>query len=117
MRDFQELAIWQKGHNLTLKIYIATKLFPKDELFGLTSQMRRSSTSIPTNIAEGCGRNSVLELRRFLAISSGSCSELQYQLLLANGLNYLSDDIGSELINEVIEIRKMIFAFIQKLIN
>jgi four helix bundle protein len=65
MRNFQDLLIWQKGHQLTLKIYNITKTFPKEEVYGLTSQMRRASSSIPTNMAEGCGRNSNAELQRF----------------------------------------------------
>ncbi len=115
MRNFQELSIWQKAHTLTLKVYLITKEFPKDELYGLISQMRRSSSSIPTNIAEGCGRNSDPELRRFLIISSGSCSELQYQLLLSKDLKFISEDVCKELSEQVIEIRKMIHSFIQKL--
>ncbi len=115
MRNFQELSIWQKAHTLTLKVYLITKEFPKDELYGLISQMRRSSSSIPTNIAEGCGRNSDPELRKFLIISSGSCSELQYQLLLSKDLKFISEDVCKELSEQVIEIRKMIHSFIKKL--
>jgi four helix bundle protein len=115
MRDFQKLTIWQKGHSITLKIYNCTKEFPSSELYGLTSQMRRSSSSIPTNIAEGCGRNSTTELNRFLTIAAGSTSELQYQLILAKDLGYLNENLLKELYNETVEIRKMIFAFAQKL--
>ena len=115
MRNFQELSIWQKGHNLTIEIYTATKSFPKDEIYCLTAQMRRSSASVPTNIAEGCGKNSDPEFLRFLVIASGSCSELQYQLLLAKDLKYISADLCSELSNQVVQIRKMIHSFIQKL--
>jgi four helix bundle protein len=79
MRDYQQLEFWQKSHKLTLQIYKITQSFPKEETFNLTSQMRRSASSIPTNIAEGCGRNSVAELKRFLVIAAGSSSELQYQ--------------------------------------
>ncbi|MEO6220904.1 MAG: four helix bundle protein, partial [Ginsengibacter sp.] len=80
MRNFLNLEIWKKSHQLTLKIYTITKHFPKDELFGLTSQIRRSSSSIPTNISEGCGRNSNQQLINFRQIATGSCSELQYQI-------------------------------------
>ncbi|HSQ44269.1 MAG TPA: four helix bundle protein [Ginsengibacter sp.] len=83
MRNFQELTIWQRSHSLTLKVYSITNTFPKDELFGIISQMRRSSSSIPTNIAEGCGRNSNPEMKRFLIIATGSTSELEYQLILS----------------------------------
>lgn len=71
MRNFKELSIWQRSHQLTLKIYLFTKSFPSDELYELASQMRRSSSSVPTNIAEGCGRNSNADLSRFLTIASG----------------------------------------------
>jgi four helix bundle protein len=80
MRDFHALKVWQKAHWLTLRVYNATKRFPKDELYGLTSQVRRSATSIPTNVAEGCGRSGEAELARFLNIAMGSASELEYQL-------------------------------------
>ncbi len=97
MRNFQELTIWQRSHLLTLKIYSISKKFPKDEMFGLTSQIRRSSSSIPTNIAEGCGRNSNAELNRFLVISAGSAPELQYQLILSKDLGYIIESIFKEL--------------------
>lgn len=115
MRRFQELTVWQKSHSLTLKIYSMSQSLPKDELYGLVSQIRRSSASIPTNIAEGCGRNSNPEMRRFLIISSGSSSELEYQLLLAKDLNYISEIIFKELTDLLIEIKKMIYAFINSL--
>jgi four helix bundle protein len=115
MRNFQDLLIWQKSHHLTLKIYSASCAFPANEMYGLISQIRRSSSSIPTNIAEGCGRNSNAEMKRFLIISSGSISELEYQLLLARDLNYISDSIHKELSDLVIEIRKMIHSFIKNL--
>ena len=102
MRNFQDLVIWQKSHQITLKIYSITRNFPKEEAFGLTSQMRRSSSSIPTNIAEGCGRNSNAELQRFLVYSSGSSSEMEYQLILSKDLGYISEDIYMELSQMVI---------------
>ncbi len=115
MRNFPQLSIWQKSHLLTLKIYSVTKVFPKDEMFGIISQMRRSSSSIPTNIAEGSGRNSNPDFKRFLVIASGSSSELEYQLILSKDLKYLSDSAFKELQNELIEIRKMIYSFIKNL--
>ena len=115
MRNFQELTIWQRSHSLTLKVYSITNTFPKDELFGIISQMRRSSSSIPTNIAEGCGRNSNPEMKRFLIIATGSASELEYQLILSKDLKYLSENLYKELQNELIEIRKMIHSFIKNL--
>ncbi|MEO5909258.1 MAG: four helix bundle protein [Pelobium sp.] len=115
MRDFQQFEFWQKSHDLTLAIYKATSNFPKEEIYGLISQMRRSSSSIPTNIAEGCGRDSIPELKRFFIIATGSCSELQYQLLLVKDLMFISDDLYLKLNVEVISIRKMIASYISKL--
>lgn len=115
MRDFTKLTIWQKGHQLALKVYDVTRLFPKEEIFGLTSQMRRSASSIPTNIAEGCGRNTNLQLKNFLNFSIGSTSELEYQLILSKDLNYISDLAFNELQQCIIEVRKMIHAYREKL--
>ena len=115
MRDFQQLDFWQRSHKLTLKIYKVTKSFSKEELFGLSSQMRRSSSSIPTNIAEGCGRNSLKEFKRFLIIAAGSSSELQYQLILSKDLNYINESLYKELIDELIQIRKMIYNYSEKI--
>lgn len=92
-----------------------TNRFPKEELFGLTSQMRRSALSIPSNIAEGCGRNSNNELKRFLTIASGSVSELQYQLILCKELKLLDIKTSVELNNEIIIIRKLIYSYVSKL--
>lgn len=101
---------------LTVKIYKVTQSFPKQELYGLTSQMRRSAASVPTNIAEGCGRDSIPELKRFLVIASGSLAELHYQLILSRDLNYLSDPNFEELTNEAIQIKKMIYTYLEKLL-
>jgi len=115
MRDFQHLEIWQRSHQLTLSIYSLTQAFPKEEVFGLTSQMRRSASSIPTNIAEGCGRESATELKRFLTIAAGSSSELQYQVILCKDLNYITETIFKELSDEITQIRKMIYSYSSKL--
>ncbi|MEO8770395.1 MAG: four helix bundle protein [Ferruginibacter sp.] len=115
MRDYQQFSFWQRNHQLTLKIYQATKLFPKEEIYGLVSQMRRSSSSVPTNIAEGCGRFSNAELKRFLTIAAGSISELNYQLILSKDLHYLSETLFKELHDETIQIRKMIHRYCEKL--
>ncbi len=115
MRDFQKLSIWQKSHLLTIKIYSITKNFPKDEFYGLISQMRRSASSIPTNIAEGCGRTSIPDFKRFLMIAAGSASELHYQLILSHDLHYISETIFKELSEETILIKKMIYGYIGKL--
>ena len=115
MRNFQNLIAWRKSYLLTLKIYKVSLLFPKEEMYGLISQIRRSSSSIPTNISEGCGRSSKIELQRFLTIACGSCSELQYQLILAKDLGFLQIPIYKELYDLVIEIRKMIYGLIKSL--
>lgn len=116
MRNFRQLSFWHRSHLLTLKVYTNTKSsFPKDELYGLISQIRRSSSSIPTNIAEGCGRNSNPDFRRFLIISTGSCSELEYQLQLSKDLGYISEPVFNELTKEVVEIRKSIYSYIKTL--
>ena len=92
MKDFRQLKVWEKSHQLALAIYKATKEFPKEELYGLTSQIRRSSMSIPTNIAEGCGRNTDADFARFLQMAMGSASETEYQLILARDLEFLPKD-------------------------
>lgn len=115
MRDFKTLVVWQKAHQLTLEIYKATALFPKDEMFGITSQMRRSSSSIPTNIAEGCGRGNDGDMSRFLQIAGGSASELEYQLILARDLQLLDTETYQRLDTHLDEVKRMIYAFLQKL--
>src|ERR1700689_5776992 len=91
MKNFRDLQVWSKAHNATLDVYRVTSSFPKEELFGLTSQMRRCSASIAANIAEGCGKRGNNEFHRFLQIASGSASELDYHLLLARDLGFLPD--------------------------
>lgn len=115
MRDFRELKVWAKSHELTLKVYAATASFPKEELFGLTSQIRRASGSVPANIAEGCGRDGNAELARFMTIAAGSASELRYHLLLACDLNLLQPTTHAALSNEAEQVQKMLRAFIAKL--
>lgn len=86
MGDYRKVAVWVRAHRLTLDVYRATRQLPKEELYGLTSQLRRAASSVPANIAEGCGRNSDAELGRFLVIALGSATELDYHLLLARDL-------------------------------
>jgi len=90
MRDFRQLKVWEKAHSVTLASYQITKDFPKYEIFGLAAQIRRCSVSIPANIAEGCGRLGNTELHRFLQIACGSVNELEYHILLARDLEYIS---------------------------
>ena len=115
MRDFRELKVWEKGHRLTLAAYRATAAFPRHELFGMTSQIRRCSYSIPANIAEGCGRESRPDFARFLQIAMGSASELEYFLILALDLGYLTDNETAQLAETVVEIKRMLTALIRKL--
>ena len=115
MRDFRELKVWEKTHHFTLQVYRITKNFPSDERFGLTAQLRRAAASVPTNIAEGCGRDSERELARFMSIAAVSASEVEYQLLLACDLNYIQDETYRELNQQVNEVKKMLNSFIQKL--
>lgn len=91
MRDYKKYEVRKLGHEITLEVYNLTKLFPKDEMYGLTSQMRRAAYSIPSNIAEGCGRESDQEFKRYLTISRGSASELEYCTFLTKDLGYLEE--------------------------
>lgn len=115
MRDFRQLKVWEKAHALTLAVYQATSTFPRAELYGLTSQMRQSCASIPTNIAEGCGRGSSADMARFLYIALGSASELEYQLLLARDLEMLDAARHEQLTAETVEVKRMLASLIQKL--
>ena len=115
MRDFRELKVWQKSHGLTLAGYETTSAFPREEIYGLTSQIRRSSASIPANISEGCGRKGEPELARFLQIGMGSASELEYHLLLSHDLKLLKTSDYERLTGEVCEVKRMLTSFIKKL--
>lgn len=114
MRDFREIKVWDKAHCLTLEIYKATTSFPREEVYGLTSQMRRSSSSIPANIAEGCGRGGNAELARFLQIGMGSASELEYHILLARDLRFLPTTIYDPVQDRVVEVKRMLAPLIGK---
>jgi four helix bundle protein len=114
MKDFRELKVWQKGHWLALEIYRATGSFPRHELYGMTSQIRRSSASIPANIAEGCGRGGDAEFGRFLQIAMGSASEVEYHLLLAHDLGFHPQPAYEQLTAGVIEVKRMLVSLIQK---
>ena len=116
MRTFHDLRVWSKAHQLTLHVYSITRGFPNEELYGLTSQLRRAASSIPANIAEGCGRTSARDFIRFLHIATGSASELEYHLLLAHELKLIGTPAYSSLLNEVTEVKKMLSSFTQKLI-
>jgi four helix bundle protein len=117
MQDFRKLKVWEKSHQLTMGVYRATKGFPKEELFALTQQIRRAAMSIPSNIAEGCGRSSNADFARFLWIASGSAKEVDYQLLLARDLSYLTDEDYDDLSGLVGEVMRMLAALIQTVGN
>jgi four helix bundle protein len=116
VKNFRELKVWEKAHQLTLAVYQATRGFPREELYGLTSQLRRSCSSIPANLAEGCGRNGDAELARFCSIAMGSASELEYHLLLARDLELIQSAAHDELSERATELKRMLTAFRQKLI-
>lgn len=115
MRSFKELKVWSKAHECALETYRVTKGFPKEEIYGLTSQLRRAASSIPTNIAEGSGRSSEKDFARFLTIAAGSASEAEYLLILSQDLNYLNSDTAVSLRTKIRETRKMLSGFINKL--
>ena len=115
MKDFRVLKVWQKAHKLVLAAYKATAHFPKQEMFGLTSQIRRCSASIPSNIAEGCGRRGNAEFHRFLNIAMGSASELEYQLLLAHDLGFLESSEYNHLEAAVTEVKRMLATLVLKI--
>ncbi len=114
MKDFRDLKVWEKAHHLTLHVYKATVGFPREELYGLTSQMRRCSASIAANLAEGCGKRGNNEFQRYLQIASGSASELAYHLLLSRDLQFLSSPEYETLAKELGELRRMLTSLILK---
>ena len=115
MKDFRELKVSQKAHELSLAMYRATASFPREELYGLTSQIRRACASIPTNIAEGCGRGSDADFAHFLQIAMGSACETEYQLLLSRDLGFLSPDDYSSLQQCLEEVKRMISSLLRTL--
>jgi four helix bundle protein len=117
VKDFRNLRVWEKAHHLTLTIYKVSTVFPRFELYGLTSQIRRCSASIGANIAEGCGKRGNNEFQRYLQIASGSASELDYQLLLARDLGFLSDPEYQHVTKELLELRRMLTSLLTKIDN
>ncbi|MBX2899203.1 MAG: four helix bundle protein [Cyclobacteriaceae bacterium] len=110
MNNYKDLIVWQKSIDLAVKIYESTKEFPKEEIYGLTSQVRRSAVSIASNIAEGAGRNSKKEFNNFLGISNGSSCELDTQLIIANKVNFLDTQALENIQSDILEIQKMNWA-------
>src|SRR5580698_2416800 len=114
MRDFRDLIVWERSHQLALALYRATDTFPKHEVFGLSSQIRRAGASIPTNLAEGCGRWGDGDMGRFIQIAMGSASELSYLSILAEDLGYFERANFQELSADLNEIRRMLTAFYKR---
>lgn len=114
MRDFRGLKVWEESHNLTLLIYKETKNFPKEELFSLTNQIRRAAISIPSNIAEGCGRETQKDYAHFLQIALGSANEVDYQLLLAKDLSYIESNQYLVLNDKIDKIKRQLANLIKK---
>jgi four helix bundle protein len=117
MHNLKELKIWQKAIDLAVLVYKATVNYPADERFGLTSQIRCAAVSIPSNIAEGAGRNYNKEFCHFLGIANGSSYELQTQLVISNKLGLLKDDVLNDLLKQIEELQKMNYAFQKMLSN
>jgi four helix bundle protein len=114
MKDFRDLQVWHKAHALTLASYKLTAQFPREEVFGLTKQIRRCSSSIGANLAEGCGRRGGGEFHRFLQIAAGSASELEYHFLLAKDLSFISEPYHLSIQKQIVEVKKMLGALIAK---
>ena len=117
MRDFKKYDIWQLSHSLTLEVYKTTSNFPKEEVYGLTSQIRRALASVPTNISEGCGRNSDKEFNQFLNIALGSANETEYLLILSRDLKYIDNIIAEDYLNKINLIKSKIYNLKQKIIS
>ena len=115
MRDFKKLAVWERSHDLALQVYKVTSTFPRDEVYGLTSQIRRAASSVPANIAEGCGRDSDADFARFLHIAMGSASELEYHLLLSRDLGHLPADNYLGLNEETTQVKRMLAGLLRRL--
>lgn len=109
MRDFKKYDIWQLSHSFTLEIYKMTSTFPKEEIYSLTSQIRRAVSSIPTNISEGCGRNSDKEFNHFLNIALGSANETEYLLILSRDLQYINNEIAADFLEKINIIKSKIY--------
>ena len=115
MQDFKDLKVWQKAHQLTLEVYRVTRRFPREELYGLTSQMRRAAVSVPANVAEGCCRSGDAEFARFAHITMASASELEYHLLLARDLQLMSTEENESCASSVSEVKRMLASLIRTL--
>ena len=115
MRDFRGLQVWERSHRLTLRIYELTSYFPREEIYGLTNQIRRASASVPTNIAEGCGRKTSADFARFLQIAMGSASETEYLILLAHDLKYFNPNQCTELTDTIVSVKRMLTGLLRNI--
>ena len=115
MRNYRDLQVWGKAHNLTLELYGVSQGFPREEIYGITSQLRRAAVSIGANLAEGCGRRTSSELARFVRIAMGSASELDYHLLLSRDLGFMKDDDFTSSAAGLTEVRKMLTSFLSSI--
>ena len=115
MKDFRSLLVWQKAHACVLEVYRVTAVFPPRERYNLTSQLRRAATSVPSNLAEGCGRRTDADVARFVQIALGSASEVEYQLLLSADLGYLDRAVYRTLSGQVVEVKKMLSGYLRRL--
>jgi len=114
MQDYRRLKVWQLAHEVALKAYKVTASFPREEMFGLSNQIRRAAVSVPANIAEGCGRGSDPDFARFLHIAMGSTNEMEYELLLARDLRYIPEEEFIAVVSSIEEIKQMLTALIKK---
>jgi four helix bundle protein len=115
MKDFRDLQVWHKAHELVLEVYHATSAFPQNELYGLVSQIRRACVSIPANLAEGCCRRGDREFARFVQIAVASASEVEYLMLLSGDLGYLNDAPRDSLTQKVVDVKRMLASLLSKL--
>ena len=115
VRTYQELVVWQKAMDLVVAVYEQTRAFPKEEMYGLTNQLRRASVSVPSNIAEGQGRNSTKQFRHFLSIAYGSLQEVETQLLIARRLQYLTAEQSDPLLAQCAEVGRLINGLLRSL--
>ena len=113
MRNYRDLQVWAKAHRLTLELYRVSRQFPREEIYGITGQLRRAAVSIGANLAEGCGRRTSNELARFVRIAMGSASELDYHLLLSRELGFMTGDDFASASATLTEVRKMLTSFLQ----
>jgi four helix bundle protein len=114
LRNYRDLQVWDKAHKLTLDLYRVSREFPREETYGITSQLRRAAVSVGANLAEGCGRRTSNELARFVKIAMGSASELDYHLLLCRDLGFMNEGDFTRTSSDLTEVRKMLTSFLNR---